>query len=493
MREAVLFFLILLIVPASGCSLHSSMVRERPVDVPASYSSVDKSPAPPAGRWWERFEDDILNGLMEDTFRNNLDIVQAYERLRQSLALVRATNATRGPVLNIEGSGGRTRQPGMFGIGREESYSLSAAASYEIDLWGKLKSGAEAAKFDAMASEEDLRSLYTSISARVADLYYLAVEQRAQLELSDRTTASFQDTLERVESRYRQGLVPAVDLYQSRQNLYSAKAQRPVFEQNLATTLNALSVLTGRFPDSEAGGSKKDLKEAPEFQAGIPSQLLSGRPDIRSAYLRLKAGDERVAAAVADRFPSFNLIGSFGGASSKIRTILDSPNVFWNIMLQAVQPVIDSGRRKAEVERREAMFRENLAAYHKAVLNAFREVEDALAKGKASKDRIRMLEETASTSESALRLATERYMQGLTDYLPVLTGQLRHFTAQSNLLSAKRQLISARIELARALGGWSEQIIQEFNIQRFKNQDSKRNYSKFNYSTIQNSLLGKNQ
>ena len=171
------------------------------------------------------------------------------------------------------------------------------------------------------------------------------------------------------------------------------------------------------------------------------------------------ASDARLAAAVADRFPSFNLIGSYGGTSGKVRTILDSPNIFWNILLQAAQPVLDAGRRKAEVDRTSAVFRESLTVYHKTVLNAFREVEDAIARGSATKNRIKMLGEVVSASDGALRVATDQYMQGLTDYLPVLTEQLRHFTAKSNLLTAKRQLISDRIQLARALGGkWVEDV-----------------------------------
>ncbi|MBL7032443.1 MAG: efflux transporter outer membrane subunit [Nitrospira sp.] len=450
--------LILLLIIA-GCSVHSPLINDVTVDVPDSYSSEEAIPAPPIGRWWERFEDDKLNELMDEALRYNLDIARAYERLQQSLAIVKTISASRGPALNIEGSGTRAKQAGVI----TNAYQLSAAASFEVDLWNKLGAKTEAARFDALASEEDLRALYISISAQVADLYYLAVEQRAQLELSDDTIESYQDTLKRVERRYRHGLVPAIDLYQSRENLSSARAQRPVFEQNLATTLNSLSVLTGRFPDTKIGGSSKELKDAPGFLVGIPSQLLANRPDIRAAYLRINAADERVGAAVADRFPSFNLVGTYGGSSDKVKNVLDSPNILWNIILQTALPIIDSGRRKAEVEKTEAVVRESLAAYHQTVLNAFKDVEDALAKGRAFKERISMLEETVSASESSLRIALDRYTQGLTDYLPVLTGQLRLFTAKSGLLKARRELISDRIQLARALGGeWTDEIINEY-------------------------------
>lgn len=453
-RNLIIFPLILTIaLLISGCSFHSSMIKEDQMDIPSSYSTEIASPAPPVGEWWKQFNDDELNVLMDEAFKHNLEIAQSYERLQQSLASVRIADSSRGFNLTIEGSGGKARQSGTLGIVREETYSLSAAASYEIDLWGKLKSTTNASQLEALASEEDMRSLHISISAQLAELYFLAVEQRAQLELSNRTIASFQDTLDRVERRYREGLVSAIDVYQSRQNLASAKARRPLFESSLAVTLNAISVLTGSFPGFKIGGNISVLEEAPDFNAGIPSQLLSGRPDIKAAYLRLKASDERVAAAIADRFPSFNLVGTYGGSSNRLRSVIDSPNIFWNILLQAAQPVLDAGRRKAEVDRTKSVFREKLAGYHLTVLNAFKEVEDALAKSKASEERIKMLDENVNASENAYRLAMDNYMQGLTDYLPVLTGQLRLFTVKSNLLAAERQFISDRIQLARALGG----------------------------------------
>jgi len=454
--------ILLLTLTLTGCTLHKSTIKDAQLIIPPSYTTEAQKAADLSGRWWEKFEDETLNELIEAAFSNNLDISQAYERLQQSLARMRIAGASRGINTNIEGFGGKARQSSAFGTIRDDTYSLSAAAAYEIDVWGKLKSTTNAARLDALASEEDLKALYISISAQIADLYYLAVEQRAQLALSDQTIASFQDTLDHVERRYQEGLVPALDVYQSRQNLASAKAVRPLFDSSLAVTLNSISDLTGNFQDKEIGGSAYELINAPSFNEGIPSQLLTGRPDIRSAYLKLEASDERIAASIADRFPSFNIAGTYGGTSEKARTVLDSPNIFWNILLKAAQPVLDAGRRKAEVDRTKSVFREKLAAYHQAVLNAYREVEDSIAKSRASEERIAMLSNTVSASENSHRLALNNYMQGLTDYLPVLTEQVRHFTARSNLLTAKRQFISDRIQLARALGGeWADNAASE--------------------------------
>ena len=451
--------LLLLILVLTGCASYKSMMHRSAIDMPSSYSNIDNKPAPPAGKWWEQFRDVKLNYLMEETFIHNLDIAQAYERLEQSKDILLKTDSARGLIMNLEGTAGRRQQSVLSRSVTTNNYSLSAAAKYELDIWGKLKSGTSAAKFDVMASEQDLNALYISISAQLADLYYLAVEQQAQLDLSDQTIDSFEDTLDRVERRYRSGLVPALDVYQSRANLASAKAQRPIFESSFTTSLNAIAVIIGRFPDRKSIYIAEEMNVPPEFNAGVPSQLLMRRPDINAALLRLTASNERIGAAISDRFPSFNLSGNYGGSSEKLKDILDSPNIIWNILMQIAQPILDAGNRKAEVNRTKAVFRENLALYHKTVLNAFREVEDSLAKSRTSEERIMMLGDTVSASENSYRISLDNYMQGLTDYLPVLTEQLRHFTAKSNLLTAKRQLFSNRIQLARALGGaWTDQI-----------------------------------
>ena len=474
-------FMLVLLLTLTGCTVHKSEISQPLVDIPSSYSKGGEVPSSYAGKWWVQFQDNKLNSLMEEAFQHNLDIAQSYERLIQSQAVLRKTNALRWISVDVDASGGRSRQSGFFrgssegGFGSVtfNTYSLSAAARYELDLWGKLKSNTKAAQYDVFASEQDLKSLFISISAQLADLYYLAVEQRAQIELTDETIASFKDTLDRVERRYRGGLVPALDVYQSRQNLASAKAARPVFESTLAVTINAIAVLTGKFPDKDIGGNKTELDDVSVLKAGLPSQLLKRRPDVEAALMRLKASDERIGAAIADRFPTINLTGSYGGSSDEPHSVLDSPNIFWNLLVQIAQPVIDSGRRRAEVDRTESVFREDLAAYHKTVLNAFQEVEDALSKISASEERISMLNETVTASDSALRLALDNYLQGLTDYLPVLTEQLRNATAKSNLLTARQHLISDRIQLARALGGeWPDEVITEYLTLELKGVNS---------------------
>jgi NodT family efflux transporter outer membrane factor (OMF) lipoprotein len=376
--------------------------------------------------------------------------------------VTRQARSVQYPFLNASGEAGRSRQPGILGSDTGNSYSLSLSAGYEVDLWSRNKSGTMAAKLEERASREDVRSLFISLSAELVDLYYLAVEQRAQIDLTDGTIASFEDTVELVTRRYSQGLVSALDVYQARQNLSFAKASRPVFEANLATAEHAIAVLMGRYPDRSLAGNMAELPETSKaFPAGIPSWVLARRPDVQAAFLRVQASDARVAQAIADRFPSFNLLANYGRSRTSSSTG-DVTGIFWNLLASAALPVIDGGRRKAEVDRSEAEFREILSRYRKKVISSFQEVENALVNNQMTEERIRQLGERVDATAGALRLSLDRYLLGLSDYLPVLTAQASDFTARSQLLAAKRQLVSDRISLARALGGnWMEEEMEK--------------------------------
>ncbi len=464
--------LALLPVVLSGCSLHQRQTPQLDIDLPQGFVEEQTVAAElrETGRWWKSFNDPGLDALMEQAFAGNLDLARGFARLEQAHAVVRSTRAGQRPFVNLQGEVGRESTPSFFGENIGNSYRLSLAAGFELDLWQKLHSRTEAAALESAASRENLQTLYLGLSAQLADLYFLAAEQRAQLELSDQTIASFAETQERVERRYREGLVPAVDLYQARQNLAAAKAARPNFEAALAAAEHGLGVLLGRYPDRSAGGSLAILPTAPEaFAAGLPSQLLQRRPDLRAALLRVGAADARVAAAIAERFPSFNLLGGYGTSRTAFSTG-DIVGEFWSLALSLAQPLVDGGRRRAEVQRSQAVLEENLLDYRSAALNAFREVEDALVRNRTGEERIARLEETKKASEAALRLALDRYFFGITEYLPVLTAQISYAETQSRLLSARRQLISDRISLARALGGdWMPQELDKHLVQRKDN------------------------
>ncbi len=437
-----------------GCSLHSP----RPVSLPELPGQFRQVPTaagtvPAEERWWLAFADPALDALIERGLAGNLDLAQALARLEQAEALLQGAEGARRPSLALEGQLRRERNVSFAGPFTGSSERLSLAAGYELDLWQKLRLRRDAARAEVAASALDLQALRLSLAAQLTDLHFLAAEQRGQLALADATSAAFADTLERVDRRYREGLVPALDVYQARQSLAVARARRPQVEATLAQAEHALAVLTGAPPSAaQAAGADRLPALGQQLPLLLPSQVLRQRPDVAAALQRLQAADARIGAAIAERFPAFNLAGAWGSAETALVSG-DVSGVFWNLLLNLSAPLLDGGRRQAEVERSEALFRELLARYHKSVLTALQEVEDALARNRASAERLQLLAEREAAASATLRLALDRYLQGLTDYLPVLTSQGLQLDAEAQLLAARRQLLSDRISLHRALGG----------------------------------------
>jgi NodT family efflux transporter outer membrane factor (OMF) lipoprotein len=423
-------------------------------------------------QWWRAFNDEHLNLLLDELFANNLELAQAIARMEQVEAAFRITRSAQSPSLAAVGSVSRSRQPGQLDDYIGDNHQLSLAAGFELDLWGKLAALSSAARQELGASQQDVQTLYLGLSARLADLYFLAVEQRAQLELTDQVIDSFSDTASRVENRYRRGLVPAVDMYQARQNLAAAQAARPVFAARLAEAEHAIGVLLGHYPERISGKNPVQVPPAPPlFATGIPAGLISQRPDLQGAWMRVAAADAKVAAAIADRFPSISLSGNYGTLRQEVAVGLVKGE-FWSLLGNLALPLVDGGRRRAEVDRNEAVLREAVAAYQQKVLEAFQEVEDALANNYASAQRIELLAETARATGASLRLSTDRYLAGLDDYLPVLTAQRVDADTRSRLIAAQRQLLADRISLARALGGgWmQDQMNARLQVEKEKSQ-----------------------
>lgn len=450
-----------------GCSLH------HPIDIESlnpqnamyveQFSAAD--PSAPIERWWLTFNDPYLNQLMIQLFADNLQLEEAFARLEQAQSALSIAGSARWPILNLGGQGSRELVPGFNGSTYALNYRFSAQSRFEIDLWGKLKNRKKAAFKQSEASRNQLQTLYLSLSAQLADLYYFAIEQRAQVDLLAQTIASYQDTLHRVENRYRQGLTNALDVYQARQSLAAAKAGRPRFEKNLAIIEHGISSLLGLSPKRKITGSLAEFPSlADQFPTGIPADLLHRRPDILASFNQLQAADAEVAAAIAERLPALNLAANYGTLQNDfgIGTLTGS---FWQLLVQPALPLIDGGRRRAEVVRNRAVVRERLAKYRQAILGAWREVEDALSANREGEERIALLISSSTVADASQRLALDNYLRGLNDYLPVLILQRNFIQIQNELLATRRQLISDRITLSRSLGGtWMDIEIQ----QRFK-------------------------
>ena len=450
----------------SACSVHKTMVPkpDEVVAPPASYanSTAQVQGKWHGGEWWKALDNPELDTLVQQGLEHNLDICMALQRVVQARAAAGQAQAARFPWIGFNLDMRRSKRPVIPEDVTGNTYEFSLAASYEVDLWRKFKSQADAAEFLADAAEENVKAAYISIAAEIADLYFTAIEQKAQLDLVEAIIRSSSRTYDLVWDRYESGIAEPLDVYQARQTLESARARRPVYEAGFKKANHALSILLGRLPDPALIKVPRKLPEeiAPP-ETGFPSELLSNRPDVRSAWLRLRSFDARVAAAVADLFPAVRIGAGIGQSQS---LIMGDPLVggFWNLLLGVAQPVFEGGRRLDEIKRQKAAFMEQLSAYHKTVLNAFKEVEDALASFRASEKEMHHLEKLVEATQGDLRLSRERYFWGLTEYLPVLTAQTLDLEARTRLIVSRGRYVADWISLVRALGGtWPENMVAE--------------------------------
>ncbi len=464
MKSGIIYIASSLILMAGlfGCAVHQHTEPD-PGQLPRQFSQVPEQVVSPGylDGWWVFFGDPQLSEFVAKVLAQNLDIAQGIARLAQVEATTRGAGASRLPSLFLEGQASRDSLPGPTGTVTGSNFRLSLAAAYELDLWQKHQSLRDAAGAEMQAAREDVKSLYLSVSATSADLYYLAVSLQGQVDLAGRIVESFRQTKQRVAERYRLGLVSALDLYQAEQSVNAALLARTDLEGKLAVARHGLAVLLGEFPRPGLLALKAEMPSlVASLPVGLPADLLTRRPDIQAARLRVAARDERVGAALADRFPSINLMAAYGRSGSSLGSPLSE--TFWNLIAGLTQPLFDGGRLRAEVDRNRAALDEALAGYRQVVLRAVREVEDALVANRQTEERLVILQEQAVVTGGALRLAEDGYFQGLNDYLPVLTAQRSFLETEKQLLEVRRQLLADRVSLVRALGGeWMEATLRE--------------------------------
>jgi multidrug efflux system outer membrane protein len=434
--------------------------RPPPVEVPESFSASG-SPKAYEDRWWVAFEDPALDAFVAKALADNLDLAQAWARLEQATALARQAAAGQWPEIEVATGYSKSRSNfsggdrlGTFSV-TAERIPITIGAAYEIDVWKRISSLKRGAVLDMEATREDLESIAMTLAAQVAETWFSLVEQEAQTRLLDQQQETGRIFLELTGLRFSQGLASALDVYQQRQQLAATRAEVPLVESRKEVFRHQLAVLVGDPPRSLVTPERETLPALPPLPpTGLPSDLLTRRPDVRSAHLRLAAADYRVAAAVADRLPALR-IGAETGFETRdfdeIEDIFD--NWIWSLFANITWPVFVGGRRKAEVDRNKAIVRESLGAYGQVMLRALQEVEDALIQERKQAEFLMELEKQVGLARDTLREARMRYANGLSDYLPVLAALESLQTVERSQIVAERQLLSYRVQLYRALGG----------------------------------------
>jgi len=426
--------------------------------LPETYSIGDGLEMPQA-RWWEDFREPELNALVAAGLDANLTLSQAWARLDQARAVAVQAGAARYPDLTGFGEAGRSyRHSGGTSLLRDGNadYTLGLMSRYEIDLWGKVASGREAAVLQSAAAREELQAAAVTVAAEVTRLWAGVISERMQLRLLEQQLEGNRIYLELVELRFRMALGTALDVFQQRQVVERVQAEIPLVEERRQLLLHQLALLLG-LPPQKAPDINRSTLPSPSAlpAAGLPADLLELRPDVKAAQLRLEAADWQVAAARADRLPSINL-------SADLRLSAESADQLWdswflNLAAGLTAPLLDGRRRAAEVERTRAVVEENLSRYRETVLTAVKEVEDALVTEDSLRRHITAIERELQAGRSALEEAIERYRKGLNDYLPVLTQLVLVQGLERDLVRRSAELLTARIGLYRALGGrWIE-------------------------------------
>lgn len=449
---------------AAGCA-----ARDKPVVSPVALADgfTPTAGLPLPDQWWRSFDDPVLDGLVEEALARNFDLKTAWDRLRQARATARVEAA--GLIPGVQGSGGlersrRVRQQSAAGLDApastdlvsttsfETNYGLGLEASYELDLWGRVRSTRDAAVFDARASAEQVQTAALTLSASVADTWYQLVEQNAQIDLLEAQFELNAKVTTLVTSRFKQGQVGSVDVFQQRQLEESrrgaialARAQAAIFEHQLA-------ILLGAPPTRKVAPRVAELRlPGPLPATGLPAGLVQRRPDVRVAYYNVLASDRRVSRAVADRFPRISLTAGVNADAGAVRDLFD--NYLATMAANFLAPLIDGGARAAEVRRTEALLSERINRYGQTILEAFAEVEDALVQEARLREYLASLEKQLEFSAAALRRIREGYLKGANDYLRVLDAISTNQELQRTYLAARRSLIQQRIVLCRALGG----------------------------------------
>lgn len=457
--------LLLVFMMISGCAVGPDF-KDPVIATPETFRTQTMPPGSAEDlKWWELFDDPVLYTLVVTALDNNRDVKIATSRIEQARATVGFTRADQFPKLSGQaGAYAGNYSGGSRSTDTNSSIYLDAPLSWEIDFWGRYRRATEAARADLMASDYGLQTIQLSLIADVAVTYYQLLDYYQRRDVSRSTLDSRIKSLEIIQQRFDQGIIAEIDVNQSQIQMEIAQAAVPLYERAIAQTENRLSILLGRLPGTfQTGRDLTAQREPPAIPVGLPSDILERRPDIVQAKYRLKAQAENIGVAQALRFPSISLTGTLGVASTEIGSITTEGGV-WSIGGQLLAPIIDFGKNKRRVQIEEEKTRQALYQYEATVLNAFREVEDALVAITTLKNELAATDRQQKAAKNANALSKQRYDKGVTSYLEVLETERTLFSVELQLSELQQQFLAAHVNLYKALGGgWLTREAQEQN------------------------------
>jgi outer membrane protein, multidrug efflux system len=455
---------IALAVPLAGCLLADK--PEPAIDIPERYTLGPRSEgaahaALPPLDWWRAFRSRELTDIIEQARESNLDVAAAVARIVQADAQARITGAALLPAVGFGFDAAKSQRSfnasgtGSTGGRRiSESYQAAFSASYEIDFWGKNRAAVRAAEQTAVAARFDREVIALSTVVAAANAYFQVLAAQDRLEVARRNIASATRVLDLIRQRLQAGTASELDTSQQEVLVNQQRASVPALEQTLRQNKIALAVLMGLPPERVVvrGGTLRSVA-IPRVTPGLPSELLTQRPDIRESEALLAATNANVENARAQFLPSITLTGAGGYQSAVLRTLVEPQSAFYNIAAGLTQPIFQGGQLLGNLDLQKGRQDELLQTYRKAVVSAFGDVEVALEAVRQSAQQVRLQAEVVNSSQRAFDISEQRLREGTVDLITVLASQQALFQAQDALVQARLQRLQAIVALYQALGG----------------------------------------
>lgn len=415
-------------------------------------------------RWWTVFEDQTLSALVEMAVSSNLDLRLAEARIRQARAARGIVAADMGPTADAAGSFQRSQTPLGTSVGRSREttgpttnqYRAGFDASWELDIFGGVRRGIEAADADLEAAVEDLRDVLVTLTAEVARNYIDLRSFQQRIDTARQNLKAQERSANVTRQRFQGGFASALDVANAEAQVAITAAQIPLLESSLQQTFYSIAILLGQEPGALLHDLSLDTgipAAPPSVPLGVPSDLIRRRPDIRKAEAQIHAATARIGVATADLFPRVNILGSGGFQAPETGTWFDSVSRFWSIGPSIRWPVFDTGRIRANIERNKALEEQSLLVYRRTILFALQEVENVLIASAKEQEHRKALVDAVVANQKAVRLATILYTEGQTDFLNVLQAQRSLLLSEDALVQSSRNVSTNLVALYKALGG----------------------------------------
>ncbi|MGK5003639.1 efflux transporter outer membrane subunit [Janthinobacterium sp. LB2P70] len=413
-------------------------------------------PAVPAdtlerGPWWTLFGDAQLNQLAEGIDISNQNVAAAIASYEQARALVREQRASLFPTVNLTGSGARS------GGGGEQqtnnNFKAAIGASWEPDIWGRLRAGVTGADASAAASAADLAAARLSAQGELATNYFLLRQSDAQIALLNSTIDGYKRVLEITSNRFNSGIAAKSDLLQAQTQLANAQIDLSSQTRARAQLEHAIAILLGRAPSDFSLAVAPWTLTVPEVPLGVPSTLLQRRPDIAAAERRVAVANEQIGIARSAYYPSLNLTGSYGSGASKVGDLFNASSSLWSLGVSAAQTLFNAGATTASVDAAKAGHEAAVARYRQTVLTAFGAVEDQLSATRALAEQLALRQQASSAADQVEQQMLNRYNAGQVGYTDVVTAQVTALSARRSLVQAQADRQTTAVALIQSLGG----------------------------------------